>query len=366
MAKRQADLFSANGRYTEHLAGTLPGTDGRVTGRPERLTHGTTLEISPSVTETGLLAFSSVQQTTGIWAIPMNPNERRVTGPLQRITEGDAWEVTPAVSADGRILVYRSTVPHEGFWLKDLHTGRRSPIVATASRRSRPLISPDGSLVAYNLTDDKTRGVFVVPSAGGSPKRLLSEPNWVHAWRPDNRELLVIIPTPNRAVMRIDVETGSTSGFLARPGWTIYDPKYSPDVKWLAFSAGPGAAPAPEKLRPYIVKLENGTVAPGTKWITASAGDEPGGASKTKWSPDGNPLYYVSHRDGFRCLWAQRLQPATMEPVDVPVGIYHFHDSRLSPRNIGINVLETDVAADKVVITLSELVGNIWMLRPRG
>ena len=72
---------------------------------------------------------------------------------------------------------------------------------------------------------------------------MLSDPNWVHDWRPDNRELLVMVPAANRAVMRIDVETGATSEFLARPGWTIYDPKYSPDGKWVAFGAGPGAGP---------------------------------------------------------------------------------------------------------------------------
>ena len=172
-----------------------------------------------------------------------------------------------------------------------------------------------------------------------------------------------MIPDPYRAVMRIDVGTGSTSSFLVRPGWTIYDPKYSPDAQWLVFSAGPGAGPGNSELRPYIVKLENGTVATGANWITASAGDERGGAIQPRWSPDGNTLYYLSHRDGFRCLWAQRLRPATKAPVDDPIGIYHFHDNRLSPRNVPLAVLQIDLSTDKMVITLAELTGNIWMLR---
>ena len=336
-------------------------TDGHVIGRPERLTQGTTLEVSPSATETGLLAFASAQQATGIWAIPTNPNERRVTGPLQRITEGDAWEVTPSISDNGRTLVYRSTVPQDGFWLKDLQTGRTTFIAATVVHRSRPVISPDGSQVAYNLAEDKVRGVFVVPASGGSPKQILSTPNWVHAWRPDNRELLVMIPDRNRAVMRIDVETGSTSSFLAKPGWTIYDPRYSPDAKWLAFSAGPQPG-SDSEFRLYMVKLHNGSAAPGANWIRASVAEEHGGI-KPRWSPDGNTLYFISHRDGSRCIWAQPLEPATKQPVGDAIAIYHFHNSRLSTRNIGLSMMELDVAADKMVITLSELAGNIWMLR---
>jgi hypothetical protein len=33
------------------------------------------------------------------------------------------------------------------------------------------------------------------------------------------------------------------------------------------------------------------------------------------WSPDSNLLYYLSKRDGFLCLWAQRLDPATKRPA---------------------------------------------------
>ena len=165
--------FSAQTGDTRNIWQVPFTTDGRISGRPKRMTQGTTLDVLPSLTTAGLLAFPSTKQTTGTWAIPMNPNERRVTAPLQRITEGDVWEVTPSISADGRMLAYRSREPPEGFWLKDMQTGRTSSIVATAERRSRPLLSPDGSWIAYNLTDDKLRGVFVVPSSGGNPKRLL-------------------------------------------------------------------------------------------------------------------------------------------------------------------------------------------------
>jgi hypothetical protein len=92
-------------------------------------------------------------------------------------------------------------------------------------------------------------------------------------------------------------------------------------------------------------------------------GDEHGWSDKPRWSPDGNTLYFISDRDGFRCVWAQALQPDTKRPLGEPVAIYHFHSSRLSPINTALGLLELDVAKDKVVLNVGEVTGNIWALR---
>ena len=46
------------------------------------------------------------------------------------------------------------------------------------------------------------------------------------------------------------------------------------------------------------------------------------------WSPDGNLLYYLSDRDGFRCIWAQSLNPATKHPEGEAFTVLHFHQGR--------------------------------------
>jgi hypothetical protein len=110
----------------------------------------------------------------------------------------------------------------------------------------------------------------------------------------------------------------------------------------------------------FIVKTENGLLMPGRAWILV--GDEHGWSDKPRWSPDGNTLYFISDRDGSRCIWAQRLDAATKHPTSAPFSIYHFHQSRLSPINVGLALLEIDVANDKVVMDLGEMTGNIWKL----
>ena len=72
----------------------------------------------------------------------------------------------------------------------------------------------------------------------------------------------------------------------------------------------------------------------------------------------------MSDRDGFRCIWAQRLEAETKRPVDRPFAVYHFHQtSRRPSHNVGR--VGVAVARDKIVLALEELRGNVWMLEPR-
>ena len=79
-----------------------------------------------------------------------------------------------------------------------------------------------------------------------------------------------------------------------------------------------------------------------------------------RFSPDGNLLYFTSNRDGFVCLWAQRLDPAK-KPIGPAFAIHHLHSARLSMLNMSLPDLDISVAHDKIVFNLGELTGNIWM-----
>ena len=79
------------------------------------------------------------------------------------------------------------------------------------------------------------------------------------------------------------------------------------------------------------------------------------------WSPDGTLLYFSSDRDGFRCIWAQRLDRDTKRPVGSAFAMYHFHSARRSLMNADILKWELAVAPDKLVFHLGEITSNIWM-----
>jgi len=57
---------------------------------------------------------------------------------------------------------------------------------------SNPSFSPDGNLVAFSAAYDGNTDVYVVPSAGGEPRRLTWHPDedLVRGWTPDGGRVL--------------------------------------------------------------------------------------------------------------------------------------------------------------------------------
>jgi Tol biopolymer transport system component len=79
------------------------------------------------------------------------------------------------------------------------------------------------------------------------------------------------------------------------------------------------------------------------------------------WSPDGKVVYFLSDRDGFRCLWAVRVNPTNLKAAESPFAVAHFHDARRSAIDVPKAVLNLSVARDQAVFVLNGRTGNIWM-----
>ena len=86
------------------------------------------------------------------------------------------------------------------------------------------------------------------------------------------------------------------------------------------------------------------------------------------WSPDGNLLYFLSDRDGFRCIWAQPLDAGSKRPDGEAKSVLHFHGRRRSLRGVGnrVSAIKLSVAGGRLVFALGELTGNIWMKDVQG
>ena len=78
------------------------------------------------------------------------------------------------------------------------------------------------------------------------------------------------------------------------------------------------------------------------------------------WSPDGNTLYFTSGKDGFACLWAQRLNGISRQPLGEAFAVQHFHGRR------AFEHLGWTAAADRIVLPLVETTGDLWMMSRRG
>jgi Tol biopolymer transport system component/DNA-binding winged helix-turn-helix (wHTH) protein len=370
-------LFSA--RYKDaYNAWRLPISDeGRTTGPAERLTSGTTLEVSPVLTPNGSLIFASLNVLHSVWGVSGDTDHALVKGDLKKVTEG-RFEVMPSISRDGRTLAFAArkqgamarrprqtdkplmfpSAQHP-FSLeiraKDVHTGREARISRGEPFPPRSEISSDGSMLAY-MAD---AAIYIARVDRSSPPTALraDKPLFVWDWSPDNKRLLFMKTTELAGIFSVDVASGRESLFLSRAGYGLYQTKYSPDAHAVAVMGCDDL----QGCRIFIVPLNNDGTPQADNWIAI---DHPNSwDDKPRWSPDGNLLYFVSDRDGHLCLWAQRLDGSSKRPIGTPFPVYHFHNSRLAMINVGVMALETGVARDKIVMGLGELTGNIWSLK---
>jgi hypothetical protein len=117
------------------------------------------------------------------------------------------------------------------------------------------------------------------------------------------------------------------------------------------------------KTQIMIAPVRDGVAGKEAEWIAVTDGQYDD--DKPQFSPDGNTVYFLSAaRDGYLCIWSQRLDPVTKRPVGVPIGYEHFHSlaqRERSPYSHDIWSSNLTVARDKMMVNLPQFGGEIWM-----
>ncbi len=94
---------------------------------------------------------------------------------------------SPTVSRSQIAFAYGGDI-----WIVDRNGGDARRLVTGSGMLSGPVFSPDGSLVAYTGDYDHNQDVYVVPAAGGEPRRLTWHPSTDVAlgWTPDGKHVI--------------------------------------------------------------------------------------------------------------------------------------------------------------------------------
>ena len=92
----------------------------------------------------------------------------------------------PAISAQHLAFVYAGDL-----WIADTEGQGARRLTASGGYTSAPYFSPDGQFLAYSNSGAGSMNVYVVPVAGGRPRRLTFHPgdDLVRGWTPDGRVL---------------------------------------------------------------------------------------------------------------------------------------------------------------------------------
>lgn len=349
-------VFSDVRRDIQNLWGIPISTKTwRVAGKPRQLTFGTGVHGYARSSREGQVVFASLIRDVGIWSLPVDANRGTVTGELQRLTQGVGFHLEPCLSPDGKTLVFVANQPAQGeVTLKDLASGKETGIFAVPRWGGYPAFSPDGSKIAVSGRDGEKAPIYIVPVRGGVPDKVCEHCGVAPAWSSDGARILYDGGTPHYVGL-LQVSTGETTRILSDPKAWFYQAQFSPDNRWISFLRESGG------YHVMIAPFRGAAAIPESQWIEVTS--EPGPV-RPRWSPDGNLLYFTSRRDGFLCLWAQRLDPVTKRPIGSPFGVYHVHSARRSLASVAeARVRGISIGRDRIVLSLLERTGNIWTFK---
>jgi len=320
---------------------------GRAVADPVRLTSGTTWDDWPSSSRDGRLVFTALTTRRAIFGVPLDADAGRPIGAIRGVREEATETGRPSASQDGRLLAFpRYEFNEGGVWLRELDTGRERQLAVTPRTPLNPVMSFDGTAVAYTVTAVETGGNggggagYVLAVSGGSPRKVCDD---CEIWHWANRTH-VLATNRAGALSVIDVATGRATIVIESGGIRAV---LSPNQRWLSLRSGQQAV-----LAPFFMDRASSA----SEWIKVFPLIEQ--ERPTGWSPDGRLLYLLLDRDGFRCLYALRVDPATGRPSGDPFAVYHFHDQsrRWGSTGYGSAVVRGWFFAD-----LTEQRGNVWM-----
>ena len=124
---------------------------------------------------------------------------------------------------------YLWSVPRDGGAARQLTTG---------GHESDPVFSPDGNWIAFSANYDGNRDVYVIPAAGGEPRRLTWHPGQDGAlgWTPDGKRVLFLSDRDAYADMT-RMYTVPMEGGVAEvlPMWRAFEGGYSADGEKIAY-----------------------------------------------------------------------------------------------------------------------------------
>lgn len=332
--------------------------DFKAQGVPVRLTNGVAAELNPSLwqgADKTRLVFSSQSSNVNIWGFPLDADEVKSLGEPRPLTDSISDEIRPAISADSRLLAFNANRSGTSeIWVKDLQGGSELVLTPSTIDARAPRFSPDGQEVIYTRRENEKTIPYLISTRGGLSRKI-GENCQAFPWARRSRSVLCFNAG---GLSLLNVDTGQRRQITTS---TVAGAVLSSDDRWMACYR---AAEQPGRSRVYAVPVREDGPTPPSEWVPITSGEYSDFLSE--FSPDGKVVYFMSQRDGFGCLWAQRLEPASKRPSGPPIAVHHFHSARRSPGSVRAGQRGMSISRKMLVSTIEERTGNIWMAeRPR-
>jgi len=246
----------------------------------------------------------------------------------------------PELSPDGRFAaIERASGTGADIWLVDLARGSSTRLTFESGGKIywRPIWSPDGKRIAYNLAGG---GVYVKDANGtGAEQPLLKSPGVPLSWSPDGRQILFqgpesklfLLPLADGSGGQVDSDKAPVpvAARVAGIGAEI-----SPDGKYFAFTSGESG-----RDEVYVEAMPPGI----GKWQISI-----GGGAQPRWRKDGKELFFLS--PGLKMM-AVDIQTSQAVGAGVPHALF-----QTTARSAGASYY--DVSADGQRFLIATEAGN--------
>ncbi|MEO8637199.1 MAG: protein kinase [Gemmatimonadales bacterium] len=256
-------------------------------GRPVRVSDSTSLNLSPAWLPDGTLLFVSNRDgPRDIYAVRLDPTGTPRERPTRLTTGLEAYSVS--LSADGRTAAYDRFILRRNLYAIPLPRSgsvslRDARAITTGAQTIENLdLSADGKWLAFDSNLDGKQDIYVMPAAGGEPRRVTRDPgdDFSPDFSADGREI-AFYSTRNgtRDIYLINVDGSGEQRLTSDAEQSVF-PAFSPDGLYLAYS---------NSLSATIHLLHRaGLTAPWTapERLPIERGTAP------RWSPDGSRLVY--------------------------------------------------------------------------
>jgi tricorn protease len=183
-------------------------------------------------------------------------------------------------------------------------TGGQAHVLASGmDMLADPIFSPDGSMVAFSGTYDKNTDVYVVPAAGGQPRRLTYHPgpDVAVGWTPDGRSVLFrshrysysdpnqlfTVPVTGGFPTELPLPSGELGSYSGDGSHIAYVPGFQWEPYWKGYKGGQHA-------EIYIARLSDSS--------TVRIPNLDSNETDPMWV--GDTIYFLSDRDGPETLYA--------------------------------------------------------------
>jgi len=242
MLERHADVYTlsvAPDGKTFQIVGSVslslpdPVYAGLVVCSHDTNTAETAVFTNVKLEKQGVISMDKRVLESTLETIAIATGERKTIYRAREHFEAPNW------SPDGKTLFYNSkgliyTIPAGGGKPQLLDTGE-----ATKCNNDHGL-SPDGKLLAVSTqhTPDSKSRIFVLPSAGGTPRLVTKQgPSYWHGWSPDGGTLAYCADRVGEYdIYSIPVAGGAETRLTSAPGLDD-GPDYSPDGKYIFFNS---------------------------------------------------------------------------------------------------------------------------------